>query len=325
MMELVFFVTALALAGAAPTLPPTTPFVPDMNLIGYDYTVAQSLALDQANVITSVVSMAGSLFIVFCYIYLKELRTFAFKLVLMMSLSDIMFSVGNFLGDAGGDSKISGSANASLCQFQAILISYFGLTSLFWAFSIAFTLHKAFLQESEAFGPTQIHEHTMKYHAVCWIIPAVLTGLPLITSSYGDTGGWCWITTQYTYWRFLQFYIWLWLGIAYNCYVFINIYQKIKVMSGGQINSNHSSAAMANRLRMYPVVLIVCHIFGTINAIYEAAHGGKVQFELSMLTVIFGTSMGLFNALVYGLTPEIKSQLCSGNSNQMEALDDASI
>lgn len=288
----------------------------------------QSKALEQANVVTSIISLTGSFFIIFCYFYLKELRTFAFKLVLMMCISDVFYSIGNCLGDAGGGDTHIGSSNG-LCTFQSILLSYFGLTSLFWAISIAFTLQKAFLQESEAFGPARIHENTWKYHLICWGIPVIFTLGPLITDSYGDTGGWCWIKPtpyMHVYWKFVQFYIFLWLGIAYNCYVFINVYQKIRNMTGGHMQGNDASAAMARRLKLYPVVLILCHVFGTINAFYEAVNHGEMVYELNMLGVIFGTSMGFFNALVYGLTPEVGNQLCSrrGDPHAM-TLDDATI
>lgn len=284
-----------------------------------EFTNAQSLTLEQANVGTSVISILGSGFIIFCYFYLKELRTFAFKLVLFVSISDVGYSIGNFLGDAGGSDTHLGSSEG-LCQFQAVVVSYFGLTSLFWAVSIAFTLHKAFLQESEAFGPTQIHEHAMKYHAICWLVPALLTVLPLVNNGYGDTGGWCWIPEEKIYWRFIQFYILLWLGVGYNCYVFINIYQKIKAMAG-QVNTGNATA-MANRLRLYPFVLVICHFFGMIESFYEAFSGGKMIYELNLLAVIFGTSMGLFNAVIYGLTPEVTKQLCRSGSNQdMHSLD----
>eukprot|EP00462_Mataza_sp_D1_P018222 CAMPEP_0175143112 /NCGR_PEP_ID=MMETSP0087-20121206/13232_1 /TAXON_ID=136419 /ORGANISM="Unknown Unknown, Strain D1" /LENGTH=293 /DNA_ID=CAMNT_0016427107 /DNA_START=14 /DNA_END=895 /DNA_ORIENTATION=+ len=275
-----------------------------------DFTPEQSSTLEWANVALSVVSIMGSGFIVFCYFYLKDLRTFAFRLVLMVSISDIFYSIGNFFGDAGGGDTHLGASDG-FCQFQAIVISFFGLSSIFWAISIAFTLHKAFLQEAESFAPNRIHEHSTKYHVICWVVPLVLTLLPLFTDSYGDTGGWCWIKgnqSKHVAWRFFQLYIWLWLGVGYNIYVFLNIHKKIRVIAG---NMQGSGAKMANRLKLYPVVLIVCHLFGTINAIYEAVHGGKMVYELNLLAVIFGTSMGLFNALVYGLTPEVAAQLCN--------------
>lgn len=280
----------------------------------------ESLTLEKLNIVTSVFSICGSLFIMSFFFVLKDLRTFAFKLVCMVAVSDVFFSIGNFMGDAGGDSTTHLGASPAFCMTQALFIGYFQLTSLFWAISIAFTLHMAFLRENPDFAPSSIHEHDKKYHLVCWGIPLILTILPLFTGSYGDTGGWCWIMSRNAMdnvWRFLQFYLWLFLGIGYNCFVFLSIFQKIKqmqAMSGEADGLGRSRNTMAGRLRLYPLVLLICHLPGTISILYEL--GGTQSFILNVLTVIFGSLWGLANALVYGLTPEVaqqvKAKICSG-------------
>lgn len=274
-------------------------------------TDVESLQLEMANVVVSILSILGSIFIITCYIYLRDLRTFAFRLVFMVAVSDVFYSLGLFLGDAGGSASHLG-ASPALCTLQAILISYFQLTSLTWAVSIAFTLHMAFLRELPSFAPNEVERHNLKYHLVCWGLPLLLTSLPAFTNSYGDTGGWCWISSLSsagTTWRFLQFYIWLWAAIAYNFYVFPNIYRKLREFQSAAGDDESSSSSMARRLRLYPVVLLVCHTPGTILSIYEAASGSQL-FWLHMMTVIFSASMGLLNALIYGLTPEVAKQVC---------------
>jgi hypothetical protein len=276
-----------------------------------EFTVEEDIQLETANAITSVVSILGSLFIIGCFLKLKELRSFAFRLVVMVSVSDVLFSLGNFLGDAGGNPETHLGANYGLCMVQSVLISIGGLSSLMWAVSIAFTLHMAFLREDAAFAPHRIQDMALKYHLVCWLFPVLMAVLPFFSDAYGDTGGWCWIKHSSGWWRFFQYYLWLWLGIAYNSYVFFNIYRKIKAM--GEAAGNGSS--MAARLRLYPIVLLVCQLPGTIATIYEVGSGGKMIFFLSMVQVIFGTSNGLWNALVYGLTPEVTRVLCDKGSN----------
>ncbi len=59
----------------------------------------------------------------------------------------------------------------------------------------------------------------------------ILTLLPLTTDSYGDTGAWCWILSEDgadVAWRFIQFYIPLWLCIGYSTYVYVAVTRKMR-------------------------------------------------------------------------------------------------
>lgn len=154
----------------------------------------------------------------------------------------------------------------------------------------------------------------------CWGVPIVLTVLPFSTLSYGDTGGWCWIkgtTTAGSLWRFFQFYIWMWVAVIYNFYVFMNIDKKLKEFAASAEGGSAASGGMARRLRLYPMVLVICHSVGFISAIYEI-FGPKANpfFVVNVIQIIFSSSLGLANAVVYGFTPEIKDRICGGNKGQ---------
>jgi len=169
----------------------------------------------------------------------------------------------------------------------------------------------AFLKEKESFSPHHIGGYEKFYHAFCWGVPLILTVLPLLSDSYGDTGGWCWIkndTAGDSTWRFIQFYIWLWAGIVYTAVVFRFIYVKIRSL---QAVNGDDSGSTASRLKLYPVVLVFCHTAGSISALYEAFSGGDLIFWLNMLQVITAASLGFCNAFVYGLTPEVARQVCA--------------
>jgi len=212
------------------------------------------------------------------------------------------------LGDAGGADTHVGSGEG-LCLVQSLLIAYFQLASFLWSVSIAFTLHMAFLKEKHSFSPQHIGAHEKYYHLVCWGAPFFLSLLPFTTDSYGDTGGWCWIKTELgkdSIWRFIQFYIWLWIGIVYTAMIFRLIYVKIRTL---QRSNGDSSTSTANRLKLYPVVLVFCHACGSISALYEAFSGGHLVLWLNMLQVITQASLGFCNAIVYGLTPEVARQV----------------
>lgn len=293
-------------------------------------TVSEARTLELINITMASLSFLGSSFIMFCYFNFKDLRTFAFQLVFFVSCSDFILSIGNFLGDAGGQDSHLGSSDG-LCTLQSIFISYGQLSSVLWSGAIAFTLHQAFLNRREDFSGQRISKYTYWYVGVCFGLPLIVTFLPFATDSYGDTGGWCWIV-QFneagTLWRLLQFYIPLWFVVAYNTYVYVSVYQRLRDMDAAR--PNPQAAAMMSKIKYYPLVLVVCEFWASVNAIYEAVNGLRSgeQFVmwLNVLQITFASSIGMVNALVYGLTPNVYLEIrkmCSGEPNKTESLEEA--
>jgi hypothetical protein len=252
-------------------------------------------------------ALLGCIFIVFCFRRFKDIRSFAFRLVYITSLCDIGFALGNILGDAGGNPSYLG-ASKGLCFTQSVLISYFGLASVCWSTAIAFTLHMAFLVNHPSFQPDKIDALTKYYNAVCFGFPLIVTILPMTTSSYGDTGGWCWITDNdaiSTVWRFLQFYLPLWVAVSYSFFVYTRVRKQFAFLVA---TNNDAGRLMMNRIRYYPLVLVVCYFFGSINVIFELS--GTNYFWLNLLHAFLAPSQGLVNAFVYGYTPIVHARLC---------------
>ena len=72
-----------------------------------------------------------------------------------MSLAYMGESFGNMMGQVG--------EHPEWCFLQAILISYFSLAALLWAFLIAYTLHQAFLNNLQAFNAVNVQQFHKKY------------------------------------------------------------------------------------------------------------------------------------------------------------------
>lgn len=274
-----------------------------------NFTDEQARVLEHINVIVSVFSFVGSTFILWAFWKLRDVRSFVFQLVRWVAFSDVGYSIGNFLGDAGGNSETHIGASQGLCTFQAVLISYFGLASMLWSAAIAFTLHKAFLQGDEGFRSPSVNEKWIYYHLVCFGWPVVVTLLPFTTDGYGDTGGWCWIKTDNSIdraWRYIQLYLPLWFIIVYNMYVYVSVYQKMSALSNSAGTNMTKEAA---RVRFYPLVLVICMFWATINTLYKTFNNGDGLLWMNALAIFFASSIGWVNALVYGLTPIIREEL----------------
>lgn len=250
-------------------------------------------------------SFVGAIFIITCYLNFADLRTFAFWLVFMVGISDLGQSIGNMLGDPSTD---------SLCKFQAWVVSFFGLASMFWQTAIAFTMYKAFLKEDERFNNQNIPYLKKYYLMVCWGVPALLT--VCFAGTYGDAFGLCWIKPEYFYWRIVQFYLPLWSAIAFNIYVYVNIHQKMKALGAPE--------EITSRLKFYPVVLVVAWGPDSIVFAIELFMKNHNIPALYAIAVFFASLEGLMNAAVYGLTADVKQKikgcLCSKEEDSQARL-----
>jgi hypothetical protein len=182
---------------------------------------SQISKLDTLGQTLSSFSFICSVCLIFCYVFFRNLRSFAFKMVIMISVADALFCIGHMMGDQ--------PANTGSCTFQAVWISYFELVSLFWTVMIGRVLQQLFLN-----GETDVQQQERKYQIICWGGPALLIIFPSFTSSYGDSGAFCWIKGDKgadTAWRFLVFYLWLWAGIGYICYIYWAIRKQFDQMT----------------------------------------------------------------------------------------------
>jgi len=72
------------------------------------------------------VSIIGLLFILYCYIFLKDFRSFEFKLIVFLSIAALLVDLSNmiYIGDYKNDERDS----SFICQFQAFLMLTFDLS-----------------------------------------------------------------------------------------------------------------------------------------------------------------------------------------------------
>eukprot|EP00743_Colponemidia_sp_Colp-15_P003637 GILK01003926.1.p1 GENE.GILK01003926.1~~GILK01003926.1.p1 ORF type:complete len:317 (-),score=26.39 GILK01003926.1:333-1283(-) len=266
-------------------------------------TESQLETLTIVNMAASALSLVGSSFIIFCYWYFKNLRRFAFKLVFILACSDAAYEIANLLGDPADGS--------GLCYVQAVLVSYFGLTSVLWSGVIAYTVYETVISQNG-----HVSVRIKAFHIFVWTTAFILTALPFTTNSYGSAGSWCWISNDQgnisVTWRLVQFYIPLWITFAFNTTVYIRIVQVMRSLFGRQqsmLESRQKEMKVLRRLRLYPLVLVVCWISGTVNRIQNFIAPDHPIFVLYLLHILFGSLQGFFNSLVYGFTASVKTAI----------------
>eukprot|EP00897_Mesotaenium_endlicherianum_P006632 jgi/Mesen1/5998/ME000304S05008 len=272
-------------------------------------TAGQTRALTGINVGASFLSFCGSAFVVLCYLLFKDLRKFSFRLVFYLSLSDMLTSFFNLLGDPG---------EGVLCYMQGYATQFFWVASFLWTTTIAFTLHRTVIRHKtnvDALGPY--------FHAYVWGTALVMTLLPSIGADYGPAGAWCWVQNEKLagkVLRFLTFYVPLWGAACFNGTVY---FQVIRMLS----NATRMAANIPERQRQldvgttarvsqamrrwgyYPLILIGSWMFGTINKIHNLVAPHRPLFWLYCLHIGTSALMGLFNSIAYGLNAAVRRTL----------------
>lgn len=125
---------------------------------------------------------------------------------------------------------------------------------------------------------------------------------------YGYAGCWCWILIDplEKFWgnflRIIQFEIFLWFALIYNFYWYIRCIRFLKKLYRKQVNRG-----LLVRLFFYPMVLVFCWSWMTINRIYNIF--GENSSTLNILQIVFVSFEGLFNAIIYGLNRDVKNCL----------------
>ena len=128
------------------------------------YSDEETKLISILSIISSILSLSGSLFICMMFILFSELRSFAFKVIFFLSFSDILLSVAAFLVTDTDNMK---NSNA-LCQFQSILSTFAGLSSILWTSIIAYIVYQT------VNNPLSFKKSLKSYIAFAFGIPTLM-------------------------------------------------------------------------------------------------------------------------------------------------------
>eukprot|EP01060_Flectonema_neradi_P024775 TRINITY_DN33657_c0_g1_i1.p1 TRINITY_DN33657_c0_g1~~TRINITY_DN33657_c0_g1_i1.p1 ORF type:complete len:359 (+),score=65.65 TRINITY_DN33657_c0_g1_i1:73-1077(+) len=243
--------------------------------------------LRTASAIAASISFIGSAIIIFSYLKFGG----NIRLLICLSVADIVSDVVSLV------SLAIESGETTACKAVAFLITWVDLVPIFWSASISASLFITIFM-SYKFGKKG-DAYFRYYFVFSWGVPLIIGIIGLAKDEYGDAESvHCWVKDDGL--RLLYFYLPLWIVVLVNTVVYaliIREYKKVVVQHHGPVNSSSS----LHRLHLYPAVLVFAWLPGTINRILQAT--GDPPFAFSVLHVLFGRSLGLFNAIVYGTDP----------------------
>jgi len=250
------------------------------------YSDSENDTLVLLNLICSGLSFCGSLTIIVCFLYIVELRNFAFRLVFFVSLSDLFACIFRFIGNP---------KDSTWCQLQAFGTNIFDLASFMWVAAIAIVINMVRVKV-EIFEPEKFLQ---RCHIIIWPSCLLLSILPFLTNSYGPAGGWCWIKDSDLIddvWRVMCLYLQLLMIFCYLMYVYCGLYVYLKKDD----DISDDSQAMLRKVVFFPLVVFVCYFFAFVRRMLEVCGLTNTPYWLAVLHISLSSLLGLGNAIVYG-------------------------
>lgn len=118
--------------------------------------------------VISFISLLGSLFIIFTYVFFKKIRNYAYKLVTYLSFSNIILNVGNIISIG----TMQNEEEDPTCYAQAIMVNYGGLASVIWTTVIAWSIFSATVLSAK-----NLREKNIRFVVFGFGVPMILSAM----------------------------------------------------------------------------------------------------------------------------------------------------
>ena len=250
-----------------------------------------------AILIASVIACLAALYPIITFLTFSTMRKKRFmKFIFYISICDFFVGVASLFGFP--------SSGSGLCWAQGILAIYFSTASWFWTTCLSYCMY-SIIQT----GHSNISESY--FHVLCWGLPLLLSLLPLVNASYGNSASslqWCLIvndsrSSPYTseMWSYLAYFMWLIICILLMFIWYLRVRRQI----GGKSDALSLLVRTTyQRVSWYPVAMICCWSLNYVCIEFT----NRVGPDLAGVSMLCGVSYGTFTALVFFM----KSQEASG-------------
>eukprot|EP00298_Acanthocystis_sp_HF-20_P019774 c240_g1_i1.p1 GENE.c240_g1_i1~~c240_g1_i1.p1 ORF type:complete len:312 (+),score=69.81 c240_g1_i1:20-955(+) len=267
-----------------------------------DYNTIENLSFVSASL-----SCAGCIFIIFSYLFFKNLQMFPFKLIFFVSCTELVVSILTFV------------VEDNACWIRAAITDYFELSTMMWISIISFNIFQIL-----CLGNKNVQLLEKYYHLVAWGIPLLLWIPVAVTGSFGDAGIWCWIPASKITARWACYYgpwtIVILFNVSLHLYITRSIYFQSKtkkispqrVMAGQnqtQVLSDKQESQILTRLRLYVAVFLWVSFWSFGHRMDELIHGHQSHLTtFAILHAFFRPLQGFLNSIVYGINRRLLNE-----------------
>ena len=190
-------------------------------------------------------------------------------------------------------------SNDLLCKIQACLNEFLSLVNIFWIGYLKFEMYNVVIRKKQKlqFG---------YYKPLILFVAISLFGalFPWSLGIYGKAEFFCWIRSSnsqnYAIFNLVFFYAFLWIIILFV------IFSSIKVSNSLRNMITDDKIILVKRIQNYPLTLIVLYAPMTICRFIQSYVVIPEWFFMFSISCIL--CEGIFNAVIFGYTPELKER-----------------
>ncbi|KAM5322062.1 G-protein coupled receptor 157-like isoform 2-T2 [Glossophaga mutica] len=273
--------------------------------------------------LSCVLSALGSGLLVATHALWPDLRSQARRLLLFLSLADLLSAVSYFYGVLQDFSGPSWD-----CVLQGALSTFANTSSFFWTVAIALYLYLSIVRATRGHRAGLL---LWAFHIVSWGVPLTITVVAVILNKIGyDSSdvsvGWCWIDLEVedrVLWMLLTGKLWEMLAYVTLPVLYLLIRKHINrahealseyrpILSEAHRLQHHSSMA-DKKLVLIPVIFICLRVWSTVRFVLTLCGSPAVQTPvLVVLHGIGNTFQGGANCIMFVLcTRAVRTRLLS--------------
>ncbi|XP_033103009.1 G-protein coupled receptor 157-like [Anneissia japonica] len=261
--------------------------------------------------ISCVLSVIGSLLIICTFIIWRDLRTKARKLLVYLSITNFLASVGYAYGISNNLLK-SNFFNSTECEVQSGITTFSETSSYLWTVAIATYIYASIVKSCRMVLDWLIRI----FHLVCWGVPLVTVVVAVNFKVLGydnscTTAGWCWIHNfspkhkfEWMMWRLIGGKFW---EMAAYFVLLILYFQINKCMcyqnQVADISNQRSVSAAADRidhkLTAIPTIFLLLNIWSTLRFILTLCHKNVSNPVLFLLHGVGDSFQGAANCIIF--------------------------
>ena len=280
----------------------------------------------------SQLSLAGDLLIIMTFAASRSARrSFTVRLVTFFAVAD---ALGQLALMPIPQLQAATDHNGAICTVQAAMVWYGAMASWLWSTAHAHAVNRRFSERAPMVwtrGLQSTATEEARTHAVCWLVPALAVGAALFSGELGERPDTPNCSLRDSRWA-MYFELALWVALLYSGWAFITVHLRIReaLNAGVGLLESTASATLRRRLRLWPRFTAYMLCFLISQSPVAARHLLQtfcVQPSywarwLDPLLMVFGSSNGLLNAVVFGvLNRDLYSRwgcasCCGGNGGE---------
>lgn len=253
-------------------------------------------------------SLLGNFFVIFVYFFYKQLRCFAFELVIYLTIA-CMFNNLSYLIHYRPSINFT-ETQMTLCYVQAFMMVWFETSQIIWTTLIAISLYVNVVK----FDETDSNSNCMKrviFLLVGFAFPLSFSIIGITMGYFGPGSNYCWINSidnsigAIIYGNVI--YLLVWILIITNVTITIIVIRHLNKLYNNEEEKELISRYIYKLIK-YPIIQVICLIPATINRIIYVFLK-ETFFPIQVISMCFLASQGLLYAIAYGYNTQVREIL----------------